>query len=106
MRLAAVALAIALGLAGAAACGGSQRGGPPAESSALLKVDCPVTDAMVWVDDAAVGEIAELPRGVRVRPGEHRIEVRHDRFHTRYFMVTLRQGEEKVLRVALAEVLD
>ena len=87
------------------ACGGTQRSAP-GETRAVLRVDCPVTDAMVWVDDVALGEIRELPRGVRVRPGEHRVEIRHDRYHTRYFMVTLRQGEERVLRVALAEVLD
>src|SRR5687767_1863471 len=99
MRQAALLLALLC------ACGSAQRS-TPGETRAILKVDCPVTDAMVWVDDVALGEVRELPRGVRVRPGEHRVEVRHDRYHTRYFMVTLRQGEERVLRVALAELLD
>jgi hypothetical protein len=96
---------LALALLAAAGCPGA-RTGPPGEGGATLRVDCPVADAMVWVDDVAVGEVRELPRGVRMRAGEHRIEVRHDRYHTRYLMVTLRRGEERVLQVALAEVLD
>jgi hypothetical protein len=95
-----------VGLLGLVGCLSAPRRHGPAETRALLKIGCPVSDAMLWIDDTAVGEVHELPRGVRLRPGEHRIEVRHDRYHTRYFRMTLRQGEERTLRVSMAEVLD
>jgi hypothetical protein len=99
-------LALAFALAGAAlACGSTSRPAT-AENAAILQVDCKVPDAMVWIDDHAVGEVSEMPRGVRVRPGEHRVEVRHDRYHTRYFLLTLRRGEAHALHVTMAELLE
>ena len=99
-RAAQIALcALAIGCAG-------PRAQTPADTRALLRIDCPVPDATVWIDDDPGGEVAELARGARVRPGEHRVEVRHDRYHTRYLLLTLRQGEERTVRVSLVEVLD
>ena len=102
--LALLAAAAVVSLA-AGACSPAART-PSRDARALVQVDCPITDAMVWIDDTAVGEVRELRGGVAVRPGAHRIEIRHDRFHTRYFLVTLRQGEAHTVRVTMAELLD
>ena len=100
LRLPAIALVL-----GTLACGSATRAVPPS-TAAILQVDCRVPDAMIWIDDQAVGEIREMPQGVRVRPGAHRVEVRHDRYHTRYYLLTLRQGEARTLHVTMAELLD
>jgi hypothetical protein len=88
----------------AAACGAA----PAAATTparAILVVRAPVADAMVWVDDSPVGEVATLPGGIALAPGEHRVELRHDRYHTRYLMVTLHPGEKQAIDVTMAEEL-
>lgn len=84
-----------------AACAG--RSAPPAPASALVEFDSNVADAEVWVDDVFHPEA--LRRGIRLRAGAHRIELRHDEFHTRYFEVTLVAGESRRLDASMAEVL-
>ena len=96
---------VTAGVAAAAACGGSARTRPPS-TAAILQVDCPVADAMLWIDDQAVGEVGEITRGVLVRPGAHRIEVRHDRYHTRYILMTLQRGQAHTVHVTMVEQLD
>jgi hypothetical protein len=86
-----------------AACGGSARSVAPPR--ALLVVTAEVPDATLWIDEAHIGAIADLGGGVRLRAGTHRIELRHDRHHTRYAEVTLLPGERKVLALHLAEAL-
>ena len=59
---------------------------------AILLVRAPVPDASVWVDEKLLGEVGALPGGVELRPGDHRVEIRHDRYHTRYFLLKLASG--------------
>jgi hypothetical protein len=95
VRLAAVLLC-ACGAATAAA---------PAPARAVLLVGAPVADAMLWVDERPIGELGTLPGGVALPPGEHRVELRHDRYHTRYLLVTLAAGEKRAVDVTMAEEL-
>jgi hypothetical protein len=97
-----VAVLLLLGAcAGGAASKAAAR--PP---SALVLVRCPVVDAMIWVDERPIAQVRDARGGLRLRAGAHHLEVRHDRFHTRYFELSLVAGETRTVDVALAEVLD
>ena len=85
------------------ACGATSSASRPAP--AVLLVRAPIPDASIWVDEKLLGEVGALPGGVELRPGDHRVEIRHDRYHTRYFLLTLASGEKKTLDVTLAEEL-
>ena len=89
-----------------AACAAPKPGpaSPPVERG-ILVVASPVPDAALWVDDRLVGEVGRLPAGVQLRAGEHRVELRHDAYHTRYAEVTLAPGERKLLELSLTEAL-
>lgn len=102
----AAALTALLLLASCAACSSTGSTTRARAETALLKVTCPVADAMVWIDERVAGRVDEVRGGIRLRPGAHRIEVRHDRYHTRYVEVELARGETKDLPITLSEVLD
>ena len=90
-----------------AAC--AHTGAAPASTraaSALVLVRCDVPDATIWVDERPIAEIRDARGGLRLHVGAHHLEIRHDRFHTRYFELSLLAGETRTLDVALAEVLD
>jgi hypothetical protein len=69
-------------------------------------VRCEVADAMIWVDERPIAQIRDARGGLRLRAGAHHLEVRHDRFHTRYFELSLAAGETRTVEVPLAEVID
>jgi hypothetical protein len=85
------------------ACGGPRRG--PPVTPARLAIRCPVVDASLWLDDRYRGDLGELRGGIALAPGTHRLEIRHDDYHSHYDEVTLRPGQHLVLRVELAERL-
>jgi hypothetical protein len=78
---------------------------PTPRATAVLVVRCAVADATLWIDDRPVGDVGRIPGGVRLAPGEHRVELRHDRYHTRYAEVSLGDGERRLLELTLPEVL-
>jgi hypothetical protein len=82
---------------GLAACVASE---PP---RGVLFVRCPVEDAVLVVDEEALGELRALPGGISVTAGHHRLELRHDRFHTRYSEVDVAAGQRRTLDLTLAE---
>ncbi len=101
-----IALMVAL-LVGAGCPSGPRAGGGAAKAdTALLYVHCPIKDAAVWIDDRMIGRVDEVGGGVRLRSGAHRIEIRHDRYHTRYLLVTLTHGETRTVELTMAELLD
>jgi len=86
------------------ACGGT--GAAPARAGrAVLEIDCPVRDAVLWVDGRYLAQLRDLPGGVSLSPGHHQIELRHDRYHAHYADIELRQGERLRLAIPLAEAL-
>jgi hypothetical protein len=95
------AVILTLLLAGPLGCAG--RSPAPEPASALVSFESNVGDAEVWVDDVFHPEA--LRRGIRLRAGAHRIEIRHDDYHERYFEVTLVAGEQRTLDARMAAVL-
>jgi hypothetical protein len=71
----------------------------------VLVIECPVSDAAVWIDDRYVAEVREAGRGFALAPGLHRVEVRHDAYHAYFGEVTLGAGATQTVHVELAERL-
>lgn len=81
--------------------------GADRKNTAVLRIRCDVPDAVIWIDDRMAGLVSDVPGGgIRISPGLHRLELRHDRYHSRYLEVTLERGEERTVEVKLAEILD
>jgi len=92
-------------LAFALACGGS-RAGDGAANRAVLVIDSPVADAVLWIDGRYVAQLRDIRGGVRLPPGNHQIEIRHDNYHAYYGELTLRPTQRLRLTIQLAEKLD
>lgn len=75
--------------------------------NAVLRIDCDVPQASVFIDDVFVGVAEEWAvDGRLVKPGFHRIEIRHpDRF-THYEEVNLTKGDAVRVVVTLRPLLD
>ena len=90
----------ALGLA----CGGVRQGAKlSANNSAVLIVKCDISAAEVWINSRYSRSVGEFTRGLRLRPGSYRIEVRHSGYHSRYFEFDLSAKERRTLEVELAQ---
>lgn len=95
-------LAFALGLQ--ASCGGvGKAGNASAKQGAVLIVKCQIKDAEVWINSRYSRSAAEFARGLRLKPGSYRIEVRHEGYHSRYFEISLEAKERETLEVELAQ---
>ena len=105
-RTVALAFLVALASVGLAACPG-QSFSPTrtSKNDAIVTIRCNVADAELWVDDRFVSEVGNLRRGVALDPGEHRIELRHDSYHTQYTEITVSAREQRTLAIELIEVL-
>jgi hypothetical protein len=88
-----------------AACGASTRGRGPDRNDAIIHIAAEVPDAELWVNDRFVGHVRSLRGGVALSPGSHRIELRHDRYHTHYEVLTVEPRERRTLTVDLAQIL-
>lgn len=78
----------------------------PAGATAF-RVECNVADAFVLVDDVLVGRVSEWSqRGRHIRPGSHRIEIRHPNYHAHYQEITATDGAELVIKTELRPLLD
>jgi hypothetical protein len=99
---AAAALLLAVALA---ACGGS-RAGDGTANRAVLVIDSPVADAVLWVDGRYIAQLRDIRGGVRLPPGKHQIEIRHDSYHAYYGELTLEPTQRLRLTIELAEKLD
>jgi hypothetical protein len=100
-----VARAALAALALAAGCGGATRRADDGARGHLI-VRAAVPDATLWIDEAFVAELRDAAAGVRLRPGDHRVEVRHDGHHAFYGEVELAAGERRTLDVELVPYLD
>ena len=75
--------------------------------NAVLRIDCDVASASVFINDAYVGIAREWAvDGRMVRPGFLRIELRHPERFTHYQDVTLTKGDAVRLQVTLHPLLD
>jgi hypothetical protein len=100
------ALALVAAIGWCAGGGARGRGDPGRDDSALVLLRTDVHDAAIWIDDRFVGLIADARAGMSVSPGTHRVEIRHDRYHTRYLELTVRARERVEIPIELAERFD
>ena len=105
MTRVASAVAAALAVASLAGCGhgptvrGARRG------DAIFYIDANVADAGLYVDGTFIGGLESLKGGVAIKPGSHRVEVRHDDYFAYYAELALTAGERRRVAVELAPVL-
>lgn len=95
------ALVLPLCLGVSLACGATQK--PAAEGAGLIRFDSNVADAEVWVDGRFFA--GALGRGIKLQPGTHRLEIRHDDYHTQFVELEVAPGESRTLEIRLAEIL-
>ncbi len=100
-----LAASLTLVLAAVAACGPR---GPTARPEAQgLRVVCPVDDAVVLVDERPVGTAALVrDRDLPILPGHHRLEVRAERYFTRYADVEIAPGAHVKVELTLRPKLE
>jgi hypothetical protein len=98
------ALAVAAVTAG---CPGSSPGriGAPERNDAIIRLDCPVPEAEVYVNGKFAGLVHDFRGGMALAPGAHRIVVRHADYHEHYVKLEVGRRERKTLEVRLAERL-
>jgi len=78
-----------------------------AGDSVALRVETNVPDAIIWVDDRLVGTAASLvSSGTRLRPGFHRVEVRHPSHYSFFTEIDPKKGEDVVIRAQLHELVQ
>jgi hypothetical protein len=107
LALLACAAWLATAMMAATACGGPPRPAPGfSANDAVILVQSNVPDAELWVDERFVGPVGALEGGVALRPGTHRIEVRHARYHTFYETLTVQARERSTLEARLVPVLE
>jgi hypothetical protein len=91
----------------AAGCGGPSRPGARfSANDAVILVQSNVPDAELWIDERFVAPVGALRGGVTLRPGLHRVEVRHPGYHSFYEAVTVSARERNTLEITLVPVLD
>lgn len=90
-----------------AACSGSAATGQRrvARTDAIIRIQCNVADAELWIDDRFIAPVGSLRSGIALGPGKHRVEIRHDRYHTHYDELELAAQEKRTLIVDMAEIL-
>jgi len=96
---------IIVGLLLATACGGLTVNTKTPSNDAVIHFNSSVQDAEVWVNGVFVRRIRELKTGMALSPGAHRIQVKHDRYHTYYLELTVEKRERRTIPVKLAEIL-
>ena len=75
--------------------------------AAAFRVECNVPDATVWVDDVLIGRASDwAAQGRHIRPGFHRVEIRHPTHYSHFAEVELAEGGTAVVKADLRPNLD
>lgn len=70
-------------------------------------MQCNVPEAVVFIDDVLVGRAGEwAPPGRQIRPGFHRVEVRHPGYFSSYAEITVPDGGAVQIKADLHALLD
>ena len=88
-----------------AACGPKGDAQEPSSDRALVKLSSNGRDAEVYIDGRLVGRVGLLRGGVLMKPGVHRIELRHDEYFSAYAEISVGAAEKKALPLDLAPIL-
>ena len=105
-RAAVLAGAVLAGAVLAGACGGSHRPtGGVERDDAIIQLRSNVRDAQVYIDGRFVAPLEGVARGIAMRPGFHRIELRRDDYFSSYLELELTRAERRKVRMELAPVL-
>lgn len=106
MRVVATMVAVCAVVFAVSACGGPGTNRPGVDADdAVITFETAVDDASLWINGRYIAELGALSKGVALSPGEHRLEIRHDDYHTQYIELSLARRETRVVRVELAEIL-
>ena len=90
----------------AGACGGTARSASGIErDDAIVQLRSNVRDAQVYIDGRFVAPLDAIARGIAMRPGYHRIELRRDEYFSSYLELELARAERRKVRLELAPVL-
>jgi PEGA domain len=72
-----------------------------------FRVESNVPDATVWIDDVLVGRAVEWQReGRYIRPGFHRIEIRHPNFYSYFAEIEPAAGAQTSIKAELHPLLQ
>ena len=70
-------------------------------------VDSNVPDATIWIDDVLVGRVAEWQRDGRfIRPGFHRIEIRHPNYYSFFQEIEPAAGTQTTVQAQLHPLIQ
>jgi hypothetical protein len=76
-------------------------------SAISFRVDCNVADATVWIDDVLVGKAADFKKdGRQIKPGFHRVEIRHPNYYSFFQEVEVPSGSKVVVNARLRELIE
>ena len=79
---------------------------PSRDDAILTIISTPaLADAEVWLDDANVGSIASVHRGLAIAAGHHRIELRADGYFSAFREVDLLARAHATVEIALVPSL-
>ncbi|HVR62630.1 MAG TPA: PEGA domain-containing protein [Polyangia bacterium] len=72
-----------------------------------FRVESNVPDATIWIDDVLVGRVADWQRqGRYIRPGFHRVEIRHPDYYSYFAEIEPAAGTQTSLRAQLHPLLQ
>jgi hypothetical protein len=75
-------------------------------AGAGFRVESNVPDATVWIDDSMAGTATDWQRdGKRIRPGFHRIEIRHPNYYSVFQEIDAASGGQSLVRAHLQPLL-
>lgn len=75
--------------------------------AAPFRVDCNVPEAAVYIDDVYVGRASEWASDGRfIRPGAHRVELRHPSYFSHYAELRVDERQGGVVKAELHALLD
>jgi hypothetical protein len=74
---------------------------------AALAIKCNVPDAFVLIDDALAGRASDwAPPGRPIRPGFHRLEIRHPSYFSHYAEIQPPPGGQALVQAELHPLLE
>lgn len=89
----------------ATACGPKGNATEPTTTKGLIKLTSNVREAEVYVDGRLIGRVGSLRGGVLMKPGVHRIELRHEGYFSAYAELEVGTAEKREMALEMAPIL-